>query len=288
MSCDARCQNREAMEHRVKIVLKKHVAGAVLLFAATLCPGVAQATTVIGTLQSVGTGDSITLHTTNAQGTSIGAQVLAGIETFTRSGGTDTSTLAGAPGGFLAFCIEPFEDAALGATYTYTVAPLASGDNSSIAGGIGALKATQISELFGQFAPNLATPIAATQAAALQVAIWEIVSELPSNPFDVLHGNTYFTTPGSADATDMLNLAQGYLNYVSGANGMGPMAQGLTALTINGNQDMLVQVVSAAPEPGTWMMMILGFGLVGNAMRAFRGRGSKPQPRLAVAGRDPA
>jgi len=269
-------------------VPRKYIAGALLLFATTLCAGGAQATTVIGTLQSVGTGDTITLHTTNTQGTSIGAQVLTGLETFTRAsgaaGGTDTSTLAGGPGGFLAFCIEPFEDASLGATYTYTVAPLASGDNSSIPGGIVSLKATQISELFGQYLPSFSTPIGATQAAALQVAIWEIVSELPSNPFDVLHGNTYFTTPGSDDTTAMLNLAQGYLNYVSSANGNGPLAQGLTALTVNGNQDMLVQVVSAAPEPGTWMMMILGFGLVGNAMRALRGRGARRQPALAFAG----
>jgi hypothetical protein len=268
-------------------VSRKYIAGALLLAATTLGAGGAQATTVIGTLQSVGTGDTITLHTTNAQGNSIGEQVLAGLETFTRAsgaaGGTDTSTLVGGPGGFLAFCIEPFEDASLGGTYTYTVAPLANGDNSSIAGGIGALKATQISELFGKYAPTLSTSIGATQAAALQVAIWEIVSELPSNPFDVLHGNTYFTTPGSADATDMLNLAQGYLNYVSSANGTGPLAQGLTALTVNGNQDMLVQVVSAAPEPGTWMMMILGFGMVGNAMRALRGRGSKLQKQFAFA-----
>lgn len=254
---------------------KKCRVGVLLLFATALCPTGASATTVIGTLQSVGTGDSITLHTVSPSGTTIGAQALAGIETFTRSGGTDTSMLAGGPNGFLAFCIEPFEDAALNATYTYTVAPLANGANSSISGGIGTLKATQIAELFGQFAPNLATPMAATQAAALQVAIWEIVSELPANPLDVLHGNTYFTTPGSADATDMLNMAQGYLNYVTSANGLGPQAQGLTALTVSGSQDMLVQIVSAAPEPGTWLMMIVGFGLVGHAMRAHRGRTSK-------------
>jgi hypothetical protein len=249
------------------------VAGALFLGGAALATTGASATTVIGTLQSVGTGDSITLHTTSPSGNTIGAQVLAGIETFSRSGGTDTSTLVGGPNGFLAFCLEPFEDAAINATYTYTVAPLASAANSSISGGIGALKATQIAELFGQFAPNLATPMAATQAAALQVAIWEIVSELPSNPFDVLHGNTYFSTPGSGDAVDMLNTAQGYLNYITSANGLGPQAQGLTALTSSGHQDMLVQIVSAAPEPGTWLMMILGFGLVGKTMRSRRGIG---------------
>ena len=58
-----------------------------------------------------------------------------------------------------------------------------------------------------------------------------------------------------------------YLNYVTMANGQGQQAQGLQALTINGNQDFLVQVVSTAPEPGTWFMMLGGFSLIGAAMR---------------------
>ncbi|RYX81298.1 PEP-CTERM sorting domain-containing protein [bacterium] len=37
-------------------------------------------------------------------------------------------------------------------------------------------------------------------------------------------------------------------------------------------------VASAAPEPGTWLMMILGFGLVGASLRANRRRG-----KLAIA-----
>jgi hypothetical protein len=67
-----------------------------------------------------------------------------------------------------------------------------------------------------------------------------------------------------------MSLAQTYLNFVTNANGAAPQAQGLQALTINGNQDFLVQVVSTAPEPGTWVMMLGGFGLVGGALRRRR------------------
>ncbi|RYE56201.1 MAG: PEP-CTERM sorting domain-containing protein, partial [Rhizobiaceae bacterium] len=98
---------------------------------------------------------------------------------------------------------------------------------------------------------------------------WEIVSELASNPFDVTSGNTFFTTPASADFNAVMNMAQSYLGSVT-SNGSGPQAQGLQALTVNGNQDFLVQVVSTAPEPGTWLMLILGFGMVGHAMRQRR------------------
>ncbi len=249
--------------------LKKYLAGAALMAAAVFGAASASATTVIGTLQSVGAGDSITLHAVRPNGTPFGVQVLSGISTFNRVGGTDTATLAGpTPNSYFAFCVEPYEDAQLNATYTFDVSPLAQAANSSLAGGIGAAKATKISSLFGKFAPDLASPMNALDASALQVALWEIVSEMATNPLDVLTGNTYFSTPGSANANDILNRAQYFLTYVTTANGTGPMAQGLEALTTSGRQDFLVQVVNPAPEPGTWLMMLVGFGLIGYALRS--------------------
>jgi len=59
--------------------------------------------------------------------------------------------------------------------------------------------------------------------------------------------------------------------------GQGQQAQGLQAITINGNQDFLVQVVSTAPEPGTWFMMLGGFGLIGGMMRRRARRDLAPQ-----------
>jgi hypothetical protein len=212
-------------------------------------------------------------------------QVLTGMATFNRTGGTDPTVLVGpVPGNFFGFCIEPFESISLAGSYAFDVSPLSSSANSSIAGGIGAEKAGQISTLFGQYATNLQAPMTAIQTSALQVALWEIVSELSSNPLDVFSGNTWFSTPGSANAVEVMNLAQSYASYVNGAGPNAPQAANLIALTVNGNQDFLV--VSVAPEPETWLMMILGFGLVGSTMRRRSGvsRGDAFHPKAMPAG----
>lgn len=258
----------------VMVLLRKLVARSAILFAAALCSANASAATVMATLQSFGVGDTITLNAVRPNGTPMAQQVLLGSATFARTGGTETATLAGTtPGSFLAFCIEPYESISLNGNYTFESSPLASAANSSISGGIGGTRAAQVSSLFGQFAPNLASPMSVLQASALQIALWEIVSELPSNPFDVSSGNTFFTTPASADFAAVMDMAQYYLTHVT-SDGSGAQALGLASLTINGVQDFLVQTDSiAAPEPGTWLMMLGGFGLVGFAMRRRQVRG---------------
>lgn len=239
-----------------------------LFVTAILVAQPASAATIISTLNSVGVGDRLSIRTVHPNGTPIAAQVLVGLNRFTRNGGTETASLVGtgSGNGFLAFCIEPFQDVYLNSTYTYEMSPLANADSTTINGGLGAVKATQIAQLFGQFAPDFSA-ITTTQAVALQLAIWEIVAELSNNPFDVWTGSTYFTTPASSNFVASMNLAQTYLDYVSTATSGSPQAQGLMALTNGQYQDMIVQVVSAAPEPATWMTMILGFGLVGYALR---------------------
>lgn len=250
----------------------RDLALSMLLAAAGLCSAsAASAGTIIATLNSVGSGDTITMRGIRPNGTPFASQILNGLSTLTRTGGTDTLQLQGSGNSFFAFCVEPYEDAVLNSSSTYTVDPLAQAGKSSIAGGIGVGKALQISQLFGQFAPNLSAPMTMVQASALQIALWEIVSESSSNPFDVTSGNTYFTTPASSNFSQVMAQAQTYLNYVSTANGSAPLAQGLQALTVAGKQDFLVQAVIVAPEPGTWMMLILGFGLVGHILRR-RGR----------------
>ncbi|MET0374491.1 MAG: PEPxxWA-CTERM sorting domain-containing protein [Rhizorhabdus sp.] len=244
-----------------------------ILAAAAWCSTGASAATIIGTLNSFGAGDTITLHAVRPNGTSFATQVRNGISTFTQTGGTSPIDLVGPTAStYFAFCVEPYEDIALNANYSFTVDPVSQAAKSSIAGGIGSAKALQIAKLFGNYAPNLAAPMTAIQASALQVALWEIVSELSTNPFDVTSGNTYFSTPGGANTVQVMNLAQSYLSYVSTAGSSAPQAQGLTALTINGNQDFIGQVVSTAPEPASWLMMIIGFGLIGHMLRNRRGR----------------
>ena len=153
------------------IDLRTFVLRATLLCAA-LGSTNASAATVIATLNNFGVGDSVTLHAVKPNGTPMAQQVLLGMSTFSRTGGTETATLVGnTPGSFFAFCIEPYESIAVSSNYTFTSSPLAAAAASSMLGGIGVTKAAQISSLFGQFAPNLASPMSVIQASALQVAI---------------------------------------------------------------------------------------------------------------------
>src|SRR4051812_36906663 len=86
----------------IMVKLRTCLVGASLLLASLISTG-ASATTIIGTLQGVGHGDTITLHAVYPNQTPIAQQVLAGAATFSRSsgiaGGTDTAALAGGPSG---------------------------------------------------------------------------------------------------------------------------------------------------------------------------------------------
>ena len=84
--------------------------------------------------------------------------------------------------------------------------------------------------------------------------------------------NGYFQG-GYADIFVPLNLVAGQntltFSYAStgyaGPQGLGDEGWGL--------QDVSVSGVSAVPEPATWAMMIMGFGVVGSTLRSTRRRG---------------
>ena len=76
---------------------------------------------------------------------------------------------------------------------------------------------------------------------------------------------TYGSPTSAADFTFTTSLAgltgQYYLYSVTAANGVNP---GLSELSFEGD------LVAAVPEPATWALMILGFGIVGSALRRRR------------------
>lgn len=241
-------------------------------------PTSALAATVIATLDGGAGGGQVARRIVSGFGsTSSPVQLLAERYDLTRTGGSDLTVFAGmgASNEFMAFCIEPREFIYEGVSVTYDVAPLAQGALSSI-GGMGATKADQVAELFGRFQPNLAGPMTNIQAGALQIAVWEIVREFSSTPFNVYSGNVYYNS-GSESPVGMLSLAQSYLGAIDGG---GPRAQGLQALLSTSGQDLLVQTVSTAPEPGTWLMMLGGFGMIGGMVRRKRHIG-RPTPASA-------
>ena len=135
------------------------------------------------------------------------------------------------------FCIDPFHFSST-QSLSYTVVSLADapkGDLNPLSNGtgMGAASALTIEELWAaHYSPNMS----ATNAATLQLAIWDVVG-----------GSTFSTT-------STLNVAaENWINTVN--SGHGPAAN-LLGLTGSG-QDY---VVMATPEPGS--MTLLGAGLL--------------------------
>lgn len=230
----------------------------------------AQATTVIATY-TAGVGTTVTRTIVNGAGTPSNNAVQNASQFSMRlNGGTFTTPLVGSAAvDFFAWCIEPREIISLNVETTYTVLPLSQAATNI--GGIGDAKAAQMRELFGRFQSSFATPVTAQHAAAMQIAIWEIVRETPGAALNVFNGNILYTA-GSDGIAGTLALAN---SYVTAIDGTGPMARNLLTLSNgtfgvqgSGTQDLIVQTMSGAvPEPASWAMLIVGFGLVGAARR---------------------
>ncbi|MFN7806366.1 MAG: PEP-CTERM sorting domain-containing protein [Planctomycetaceae bacterium] len=182
-----------------------------------------------------------------------------------RTGGTYSGQLFGnKPDRFAAFCLEPLQQVAF-TEKTYELGELTSA-GTDLPGGMGTQRAGMIQELFGRFYPDFRDSISQNQAAALQIATWEILREkvtsncvvqpLSYSDLDLSDGDIFFNfAPGG-----VIELAQSYLDALDGS---GPKAAGLAALTLaespgQDSQDLLVQII---PEPGT--VLLFSAGLIG-------------------------
>ena len=80
-----------------------------------------------------------------------------------------------------------------------------------------------------------------------------------------------FTSSACAVSNANPNLGRAIIGSARGAN----LDELTFAQVVNGSQDLTFSAtISAVPEPATWGMMILGFGMLGAAMRTRR-RGVK-------------
>jgi hypothetical protein len=115
--------------------------------------------------------------------------------------------------------------------------------------------------------------------AAGEAAAW--------NPFlddyGLVAGATWFTAPGFVNATitqgppGATNLIWGYgqsIDVIPASTGQsylrGSFAGGPTNIGLVGSSQVLGQPVGGVPEPGTWALLILGFGGVGAVLRRQR------------------
>lgn len=179
-----------------------------------------------------------------------------------RTGGTYRGPLIGnVPNRFAAFCLEPLQQVSF-VNEIYTLRSLSSGA-TDLGGGMGVQRASMIQELFGRFYPDFSKAISQEQAAALQIATWEIIREkvdencvvqnLTYSDLDVSSGDIFFNYAPNG----VVDLAQTYLDALDGS---GPKSANLVALTLaespgQPTQDLLVQIV---PEPGTLLLTAIG------------------------------
>lgn len=119
--------------------------------------------------------------------------------------------------GLLWFCLDPlqniyYEDSGLpnGSVLHYASTNPSNFDKwTPSAPGLTAGRIQDLADLFKAYTPNTAT-----NAGAMQIAIWEIVNEFSSNPYDVFNGQMDITSGNST----MLNLAQTMLNSLGNSS----------------------------------------------------------------------
>jgi hypothetical protein len=139
-----------------------------------------------------------------------------------------------------------------------------------------ALKQAQIAGLltFGNPLIDAATSPAdkSAIAAALGLSIWEVLYEGSTSGYDVLTGN--FNVYG--DFVPLAGRANSYLALATSGAWSGDVGRVRTLIDATGASQNQVYLGAAAlggvPEPTTWAMLILGFGIIGGAMRQARRR----------------
>ncbi|MGJ8645192.1 MAG: hypothetical protein ACSHX9_17450 [Luteolibacter sp.] len=179
------------------------------LAVATLCPGIAGAQSITTTYDS--SSPALLVNGTFVGGSSF-SNYTSGVMNF------ENET-------FMAFCVDPLQPISSGQSLTYQIQNISTLQNSAI-----------ISRLVGGF---LASSQDASQAAAVQWAIWEVVEE-SSSSFSLSNGNVQVSSTSSA----IRDLANTYLANESTFTGVQ-----LAYLTNSTYQDMVTWNGSAVPEP---------------------------------------
>ena len=203
----------------------------------------------------------------------------------------DTGDIIGAPGVVNTFCIDLWDYAPVGVEASYTIKPLDQTPDLG-AGPMGDERAGYLATLLDKYwddnnwADSASRTIDGTQytadtfAAALQVAVWEIVDE----------GNTYGSTPDPVDTDDwgaktgdfhvvtytysgisntVATLANKMLKYVADTGPSGySNYRGITNTTDDCHyQDYIVRVQAPVPAPAAVLLGIIGFSAAGIKLR---------------------
>ena len=178
----------------------------------------------------------------------------------------------GAPLDIFTYCVDLAHSVSLGnVNYSsYSIMPLSalSTITTAKANALNALLSNTTSLLnaaTGQNAINI--------SAATQMAVWEIMFETqPTWSATNASSAFYVTTPSGMSGANLTaltsaeTLANTYLGNVANNTWQANSAVQLKLL-YSANQQTQIFATPAVPEPATWGMLLLGFGLVGGALR---------------------
>lgn len=224
------------MRYRFPAFRPPRVGAALVAVAAAWCLAAPARADVTTTFSDVNPGEVVTL--------SNGETGWAGQYNFTKATGNIT-------GNFGSFCIDISQNIYGGQTVTFQLASLASAPNDGPnSPGMGALRAELIEELW--YSDHTAALASASNAAAFQVAIWEIINETNTDPngnlaLDVTKGSFTVTDSDGATLTTANNWLQG-INIL----GTGPKDTSLIALTNPNYQDYVTEGgnnIQSTPAP---------------------------------------
>lgn len=112
-------------------------------------------------------------------------------------------------------------------------------------------------------------------ATALALAIWEITYDQDGS-YDVASGN--FSVYG--DFAPLVSRSNSYLANARNGTWTGDASRlrGLVSTGTTASQNQIYLAAAGVPEPSTWAMLILGFGLIGGALRRRSSGGQMAQP----------
>lgn len=180
------------------------------------------------------------------------------------------------------YCIDVKDILGSGIFSTQTAAALTSSYNAvSASYGYTSQKLDYVGYLLAKYASAVHTAGDANGSAGLQLAIWEVLNESVGNVWDVGSGVFSVGSYGGNDISGAVTAAAtdlAWLGQVIQHPSMAPTSFTMTILDPgagNHNQPQAYVTVGGThldvplgvPEPTTWGMIVVGFGLLGGALR---------------------
>lgn len=108
-------------------------------------------------------------------------------------------------------------------------------------------------------------------SAAIQLAVWEIVNETGTGGYALGTGQFQVNAGFGTVVPAARSLAQGYLDSLGTWSARSGYSYSMMSAVIpSNNQRQITFAAGAVPEPGTWALLIAGFGAIGGAMRRSR------------------